>query len=82
LITSSRQDFWSDIIVFMGAGYGFAVFAWLVVTGGDDIGAGEPTIEVNIGAALGAERLKGLDGRSAADRALSGLRHQTPDKLD
>ena len=54
----------------------------LVIPGGNDIGAGEPAIEIDIGATLRAERLVFLDRRLAADRAFLFGGHQTPDRLD
>ena len=40
----------------------------------DDIGAGQPAVQVDVATALGAERFGGLHRRLAADRALLGSR--------
>ena len=61
-----------------------AIIDRFVIPGGNDVIAGEPAIEVDIGAALGAEGLMIFHRRLAANGAflLRGLRHQTPDRLD
>src|SRR5690606_37665520 len=52
-----------------------------VVAGGDNVGAAEPAVEIDIGAALGAEGLVLFHRRLAADWAAL-LGHQTPERLD
>src|SRR5690606_14471843 len=56
----------------------------LVVPRRDDIGTGEPTVEIDVSAALGAERLEFLHCGLAADGAFAkwGFAHHTPDRLD
>src|ERR1700730_1433298 len=44
----------------------------VVPGGGDAIGIRQPAVQVDVAAALGAKRLRGLGGRLAADRALPG----------
>ena len=69
-----------DIVVFVAARDGIIVVASrLVIPGGDEIGAGQPAVEVNIGAALRAEGFEFLDRRLAADWALltGGIRRPT-----
>jgi hypothetical protein len=71
----------SDVVVFVSAG-GKIIVNWLVVPSRDNVRAGEPTIEVDVCAAFGAEGLEGFHRGFTADGAFSSCRHQTPDKLD
>jgi hypothetical protein len=71
----------SDVVVFVSAG-GKIIVHWLVVASRDNIRAGEPTIEVDVGAPFRAEGLEGFHRGFTADGAFSICRHQTPDKLD
>ena len=82
-LTAGRDQSASDIIVFVVVGDGIVVFAGLfVVAGGDDIGAGQPAVEVDVGAALRAEGLELDHCGLAADRAFAIERHQTPVSVD
>ena len=62
----------------------FVIIGWkrVIVPRGDDIGAGEPAIEIDIGAAFRAERFEFFYHWLAADRALAFTCHQTPERLD
>jgi hypothetical protein len=60
------------------------VWKGLIIPGRDDVGAGEPAVEIDIGAALGAEGPIFFHRGLAADWTFAGscLGHQTPERFD
>src|SRR5947209_19565395 len=61
----------SRLALLLGLGRRNAFFLCLLLDRGNRVAAGEPAVEIDVGAALRAERPEPLGRRLAADRALS-----------